>query len=73
MSKTIKITLLITCISLLTISCRTTTKFDLVKARSQIEAQNAKYTSFYNNGDASGVAELHVDDAAVMPPNLSFS
>ena len=72
MSKTIKTTLLITCISLLTISCRTTTKFDLVKARSQIEAQNAKYTSFYNNGDASGVAELHVDDAVVMPPNLSL-
>ncbi len=72
MSKTIKTTLLITCVSLLTISCRTTTQFDLVKARAQIEAQNAKYTSFYNNGDASGVTELHVDDAVVMPPNLSL-
>ena len=72
MSKTIKTTLLLTCVSLLTISCRTTNQFDLGKARAQIEAQNAKYTSFYNNGDASGVAELHVDDAVVMPPNVSL-
>ena len=27
---------------------------------------------FYNNGDASGVAELHSDDALVMPPNIDM-
>ena len=27
---------------------------------------------FYNNGDASGVADLHMDDALVMPPNIDM-
>ena len=27
---------------------------------------------FYNNGDASGVAELHTNDALVMPPNIDM-
>ena len=27
---------------------------------------------FYNNGDASGVAELHANDALVMPPNIDM-
>ena len=59
-------------IYLLIISCESKTTFDINKARVQIDKQNKKYMEFYNNGDASGVAELHSDDALVMPPNIDM-
>jgi hypothetical protein len=34
------------------------TPFDIDRARSHIDVQNKKYIGFYNNGDASGVADL---------------
>tara|TARA_B100000886_G_C20288116_1_gene434190 strand:+ start:250 stop:645 length:396 start_codon:yes stop_codon:yes gene_type:complete len=42
------------------------------KARVNIDKQNKKYMKFYNNGDASGIAELHSEDALVMPPNIDM-
>jgi ketosteroid isomerase-like protein len=48
------------------------TTFDIDSARSQIDEQNKKYMGFYNNGDASGVADLHVDEAIVMPPHVDL-
>ena len=54
------------------ISCESKSTFDINKARVHIDKQNKKYMKFYNNGDASGVAELHSDDALVMPPNIDM-
>jgi len=48
------------------------TTFDIDRARSHIDEQNAKYMEFFNNGDASGVADLHVDEAIVMPPHTDL-
>jgi ketosteroid isomerase-like protein len=48
------------------------TTFDIDRARSHIDEQNKKYMGFYNNGDASGVADLHVDEAIVMPPHVDL-
>ena len=48
------------------------TTFDIDRARSHIDEQNKKYMEFYNNGDASGVADLHVDEAIVMPPHIDL-
>ena len=59
-------------ISFFIISCETKTPFDLERARSHIAEQNKNYMEFYNKGDASGVADLHVDDAIVMPPNIDL-
>ncbi len=59
-------------IYLFIISCESKTTFDINKARVQIDKQNKKYMEFYNNADASGVAELHSDDALVMPPNIDM-
>ena len=60
-------------IYLFIMSCESKSTFDLNKARLQIDKQNKKYMKFYNNGDASGVAELHMDDALVMPPNIDMA
>ena len=59
-------------INLFIISCESKSTFDINKARIHIDKQNKKYMEFYNNGDASGVAELHVNDALVMPPNIDM-
>ena len=72
MSKIINNTFSIFLISLLILSCEIKTTFDIDNARSYINEQNKRYMEFYNNGDASGVADLHVDDALVMPPNIDF-
>ena len=72
MSKIINNTFSIFLISLLILSCEIKTTFDIDNARSYINEQNKRYMELYNNGDASGVADLHVDDALVMPPNIDF-
>ena len=59
-------------INLFIISCESKSTFDINKARIHIDKQNKKYMEFYNNGDASGVAELHANDALVMPPNIDM-
>ncbi|MDA7520659.1 DUF4440 domain-containing protein [bacterium] len=48
------------------------TTFDIDRARTHIDKQNAKYMEFFNSGDASGVADLHVDEAIVMPPHTDL-
>ena len=48
------------------------TTFDIDRARSHIDEQNKKYMGFYNIGDASGVADLHVNEAIVMPPHVDL-
>ena len=48
------------------------TTFDIDRARSHIDEQNKKYIGFYNNGDASGVTDLHVDETIVMPPHVDL-
>ena len=72
MSKIIISTFSIIFINLFIISCGSKSTFDINKARFNIDKQNKKYMKFYNNGDASGVAELHSDDALVMPPNIDM-
>jgi len=72
MSKIIINTFSIIFINLFIISCGSKSTFDINKARVNIDKQNKKYMKFYNNGDASGVAELHSDDALVMPPNIDM-
>ena len=72
MSKIIINTFSIILINLFIISCESKSTFDINKARVYIDKQNKKYMEFYNNGDASGVAELHSDDALVMPPNIDM-
>ena len=72
MSKIINNTFSIFFIFLFIISCESKSTFDINKARVHIDKQNKKYMKFYNNGDASGVAELHSDDALVMPPNIDM-
>jgi len=59
-------------INLFIISCESKSTFDINKARVHIDKQNKKYMEFYNNGDATGVAELHTNDALVMPPNIDM-
>jgi len=72
MSKIIINTFSIIFIYLFIISCESKSTFDINKARVHIDKQNKKYMKFYNNGDASGVAELHSDEALVMPPNIDM-
>ena len=72
MSKIINNTFSIFFIFLFIISCESKSTFDINKARIHIDKQNKKYMQFYNNGDASGVADLHMDDALVMPPNINM-
>ena len=72
MSKIIINTFSIFFVYLFILSCESKSSFDINKARVHIEKQNKKYMKFYNNGDASGVAELHSDDALVMPPNIDM-
>ena len=72
MSKIIINTFSIIFINVFIISCESKSTFDINKARFNIDKQNKKYMKFYNNGDASGVAELHSDDALVMPPNIDM-
>ena len=66
--------LLTTIAAVLLVGCQTetTTTFDIDRARTHIDKQNAKYMEFFNNGDASGVADLHVDEAIVMPPHTDL-
>ena len=73
MSKIIINTFSILFIYLFIISCESKSTFDLNKARLHIGKQNKKYLKLYNNGDASGVADLHMDDALVMPPNIDIA
>ena len=73
MSKIIINTFSIFFIYLFIMSCESKSTFDLNKARLQIDKQNKKYMKFYNNGDAYGEAELHMDDALVMPPNIDMA
>ena len=72
MSKIIINTFSIIFINLFIISCESKSTFDINKARIHIDKQNQKYMEFYNSGDASGVAELHTNDALVMPPNIDM-
>ena len=72
MSKIINNTFSLFFIFLFIISCESKSTFDINKARIHINKQNKKYMEFYNNGDASGVADLHIDDALVMPPNIDM-
>ena len=72
MSKIINNTYSIFFIFLFIISCESKSTFDINKARVHIDKQNKKYMEFYNNGAASGVADLHMDDALVMPPNIDM-
>ena len=72
MSKIIINTFSIIFINLFIISCDSKSTFDINKARFNIDKQNKTYMKFYNNGDASSVAELHSDDALVMPPNIDM-
>ena len=72
MAKIIKNTFSIFFIFLFIISCESKSTFDINKARVHIDKQNKKYMEFYNNGDASGIADLHMDDALVMPPNIDM-
>ena len=72
MSKIINNTFSIFFIFLFIISCESKSTFDINKARIHIDKQNKKYMEFYNNGDAYGVADLHMDDALVMPPNINM-
>ena len=72
MSKIIINTFSIIFINLFIISCDSKSTFDINMARIHIDKQNKKYMEFYNNGDASGVVELHSDDALVMPPNTDM-
>ena len=72
MSKIIINTFSIIFINLFIISCDSKSTFDINMARIHIDKQNKKYMEFYNNGDASGVADLHMDDALVMPPNINM-
>jgi uncharacterized protein (TIGR02246 family) len=36
--------------------------------KAEIEAANAKWMEFFNNGDFAGVASLYTDDATTLPP-----
>src|SRR5271157_5028805 len=36
--------------------------------KAEIEAVNAKWVEFFNNGDFTGVASLYTDDATAFPP-----
>jgi uncharacterized protein (TIGR02246 family) len=36
--------------------------------KAEIEAVNAKWMEFFNNGDFAGVASLYTDDATALPP-----
>jgi uncharacterized protein (TIGR02246 family) len=38
--------------------------------KSEIEAVNAQWVSFFNKGDFAGVASLYTDDAVALPPGL---
>jgi len=67
MSKIIINTFSIIFIYLSIISCELKSTFDINKVRAHFDKQNKKYMKFYNNGDASSLAELHSDDALVMP------
>ena len=53
-------------------SCGSNSGFNINEARSYIYKQNEKYMKYYNSGNASGVADLHTNDALVMPPNTGM-
>jgi len=43
--------------------------FDMVAAQKAIDECNTAFTTAFNKGDASGVANCYVADAKFMPPN----
>ena len=43
--------------------------FDLVAAKSAIEAENAKFMDAFKKGDSAGAAANYSDDAQMLPPN----
>ena len=40
--------------------------------KAEIEAVNAKWIEFFNNGDWAGVASLYTDDATAFPPGSAM-
>jgi uncharacterized protein (TIGR02246 family) len=40
--------------------------------KAEIEAVNAKWTEFFNNGDFAGVASLYTTDATAFPPGSAM-
>ena len=40
--------------------------------KAEIEAVNAKWIEFFNNGDFAGVASLYTDDATAFPPGAAM-
>jgi ketosteroid isomerase-like protein len=46
-----------------------TPAFDLAKAKSAIEAENAKFMEATRKGDSLGMAANYSDDAMILPPN----
>jgi ketosteroid isomerase-like protein len=45
------------------------TPFDLAKAKSAIETENAKFIEALKKGDSAGMASNYANDAWVLPPN----
>ena len=43
--------------------------FDLAKAKSAIEAENAKFMEAFKKGDSTGAAANYAQDAFILPPN----
>ena len=70
MSKTINNTFPIFLVFLFIIGCESKPTFDIDRARSHIDEQNAKWMQFYNAKDANSIAKLFTKDAVVMPPNI---
>ena len=44
-------------------------QFDLAKAKSAIETENAKFIEALKKGDSAGMASNYTNDAWVLPPN----
>lgn len=45
--------------------------FDMAAAQKAIDECNTAFTTAFNKGDASGVANCYVADAKFMPPNTA--
>ena len=46
-----------------------TPAFDLTKAKSSIEAENAKFMEAFEKGDSAAAASNYAQDALMLPPN----
>ncbi|MFQ5640467.1 MAG: SgcJ/EcaC family oxidoreductase [bacterium] len=44
-------------------------KHDAATLRTDIEAENVKFTAAFSRGDAAGVAALYTENAVIQPPN----